>query len=155
MTPMDSSLWNLLLKTCSAAGALLLLIATIILAAVLLGFTDDLLPAFLSLFLGTVLSSAALVGFVLTAGRSKRQLESVEQALDHLSEGRLVKSEEAGEVFDHIRRVSDYMASNAAKLISLTSNGSPAKLGQSTDGDVFGEAIRIQEKHLAAIEHER
>ncbi|HSI87431.1 MAG TPA: methyl-accepting chemotaxis protein, partial [Pyrinomonadaceae bacterium] len=151
---MDSSLWNLLLKTCSAAGALLLLIATVILAFMLLGFTDDLLPAFLSLILGTILSSAALVGFVLTGARSKRQIESVEQALDQLADGRLVSSGETGEIFDHIRNVSDYLATSAARLASLTSNGRPVKIDASIDGDVLGEAIRAQETYLAAVEQD-
>ena len=155
MTPMDSSLWNLLLRTCSAAGAFLLLVASGIMASILFGLGDDLLPAFLSLLIGTFLSLAALTGYVITSSRSKREAGSLGSVLDQLAKGRLARPEDTGEIFDRVRSVSEYLASNAARLNALAANGRTARPIAGNDVDALGDAIAAHEAMLAAAEQDR
>jgi hypothetical protein len=124
MSQMDTSLWNLLLKACSAAGGLLLLLSLILFGSFYLELSSSDLPAFISLFAGTVISFAAMAGLNLSAAHTRRQMSALTEELDDIAKGHITKCEHPGELFDRVREVSAFL-SNKAAAISLMADSGP------------------------------
>jgi methyl-accepting chemotaxis protein len=155
MSQMDTALWNLLLKACSAAGGLLLLLSLILFGSFYLELSSSDLPAFISLFAGTVISFAAMAGLNLSAAHTRRQISAVTEELDDLAKGHLTKCEHPGELFDRIREVSAFLSNKAAAISLMADSGQGRHWSPPKDQDVIAAALESLKDHLAALGREQ
>ena len=151
MTPMDSSLFKLLLRSSSAAGSALLLIGMGLMVAHLFGFSETVSAAVLSLIGGTALSIAALAGLNYSNLHYLRQNAAVEEQLDLLAQGRLTDIQTPGELFDHLRAVSAYLEKSAAQISSIATGGGTHSFHPPNTDEVLGSAILSLSGRLSAI----
>src|SRR5690606_23802394 len=105
---MQNPIWNLMIRVCSLAGGVLLLIGIGLLAAFRFGFVEDSFAGILTVFLGAGLSLYALVAVNMAHFRLRREIAEAADIAHRLSAGETYDGPAETELLDSLRNVSLY-----------------------------------------------
>jgi len=148
---MENPLWNLVLKSSSAAGAFLLVLAAALLIAAEAGVTESHRAG-----IGTLIFAIAIVGFSLAAlnfahVRYRRAVTIADAAAHRLAQGELLGHSESPELLASLLDISAYLAERSSHAMRIETGDLSANVQLRSDADVLGMAMQDMTERLREV----
>jgi twitching motility protein PilJ len=148
---MQNPIWNLMIRVCSLAGGVLLLIGIGLLAAFRFGFVEDSFAGLLTAFLGAGLTLYALVAVNMAHFRLKHEIAEAADIAHRLSAGETYDGPADTELLDSLRNVSFYFEEKAEDTRKIVNGEPTSEIRVRSDMDVLGLAFQDMSEALGTV----
>lgn len=148
---MENPLWNLLIKASSVLACILLLLSTVLVLSVHLGYAGDMNPGVIALVFACGSGIFAIVTSGLASSRHRRDiLSSIEQS-HRLSNGEYFDDQPDSELSDALKEVSEYMRERSSQIRQIANGDLSENVSVRSDSDHFGDAMQSMVEHLRLL----
>jgi twitching motility protein PilJ len=139
---METPLWDLIVKSCSAAGGLLLLLGFCLVAAAEAGLTENRVAGLVTLGICLPLTFVAFAASNMALGRSRKKLSEVGAIASDIAEGRSFTGAADNSATASLKRTSQYLKENVDALRCIAAGDLNVTVQPRSEMDEFGNALQ-------------